>query len=45
VPFSWSIVSTVCYPTSWPRSFSLWCRINAGQSQLQYPTAHYKLRR
>jgi hypothetical protein len=45
VPFSWSIVSTVCCPTSWPRSFSPWCRINAGQSQLQYPTAHHKLRR
>ena len=45
VPFSWSIVSTVCCPTSWPRSFSPWCRINAGQSQLQYPVAHHKLRR
>jgi len=45
VPFNWSIVSTVCCPTSWPRSFSLWCRINAGQSQLQYPTAHHKLQR
>jgi hypothetical protein len=43
--FSWSIVSTVCCPTSWPRYFSLWCRTNAGQSQLQYPTAHHKLRR
>jgi hypothetical protein len=50
VPFSWSIVSTVCCPTSWPRSFSPWssrpwCRINAGRSRLQYPTAHHKLRR
>jgi hypothetical protein len=45
VLFIWSIVSAVCYPTSWLRSFSLWCRINAGQSRLQYPTAHNKLRR
>ena len=45
VPFSWSIVSTVCCPTSWPRSFSPWYRINAGQSQLQYPTARHKPRR
>jgi hypothetical protein len=36
---------TVCCPTSWPRSFSLLCRINAGQFRLQYPTAHHKLRR
>jgi hypothetical protein len=45
VLFSWSIVSTVCYPTSWLRFFSPWYRINGGQSRLQYPTAHHKLRR
>jgi hypothetical protein len=45
VLFSWNIVLTVCCPTSWPRSFSYWCRINAGRSQPQSRSAIHQVRR
>ena len=43
--FSWNIVLIVCCPTSWPRSFNSWCRINVDQSQTQCPTAIHQVRR
>ena len=43
--FNWNIVLTVCCPTSWPKSFSSWCRINAGRSRPQRPSAIHQVRR